>query len=102
MRSRISYLDVMPYIQADATEKRYQAKKKILDTELSDQAKKVMAIKLKQSRYMRYREAALYYCLGMSNIKRLAKESGATLHVGKCVLIDTEIFEKYIDSFRDE
>ncbi|SKC04277.1 hypothetical protein SAMN06296386_11528 [Lachnospiraceae bacterium] len=58
--------------------------------------------RMKQSKYMRYREAKIYYCLGLSTVKKLAKEAGATIHVGKCVLIDTEIFEKYLDTFRDE
>lgn len=70
--------------------------------EASDMVKQIKATKAKQSKYMRYREARLYYCLGLNTIQRLAKEAGATIRIGRCVLIDTEIFEKYLDSFRDE
>jgi hypothetical protein len=102
MRARKSYIDMLPPMGDELKAQRRREQKERLNMELSDSAKGIMAKRMKLNKYMRYREAALFYCLGVSNIKRLAKESGALLHVGKCVLIDTDIFEKYLDSFRDE
>ena len=102
MKARINYQDVMMYIQEQEKENRRLAKNWEKNTEASDMVKQIKATKAKQSKYMRYREARLYYCLGLNTIQRLAKEAGATIRIGRCVLIDTEIFEKYLDSFRDE
>ena len=90
------------YIQEQEKENRRLAKNQEKNTEASDMVKQIRATKAKQSKYMRYREAKFYYCLGLNTIQRLAKEAGATIRIGRCVLIDTEIFEKYLDSFRDE
>jgi hypothetical protein len=88
------------YIQEQEKENRRLSRTREKNIEASDRVKQVKATKAKQSKYMRYREAKVYYCLGMNTIQRLAKEAGATIRIGRCVLIDTEIFEKYIDSFR--
>ena len=102
MRARNSYIDMLPSMEDEMKALRRRDQKERLNMELSGRAKEIMAKRMKLSKYMRYREAALFYCLGVSNIKQLAKEAGATIRIGKCVLIDTEILEKYIDSFRQE
>lgn len=101
MRARKSYIDMVPLMEDEMKELRHRDQKKRLSAEMSGRAKEIMAKRIKLSKYMRYREAAMFYCLGESGIKQLAKEAGATIHIGKCVLIDTEILERYIDSFRD-
>ncbi|MCR4745877.1 MAG: hypothetical protein K5894_11715 [Lachnospiraceae bacterium] len=91
------------YIQEQEKENRRLAKKKAKDEEITSQARKVMETRKKvHSKYMRLREAKVYYCLGANTIQRLAKEAKATIRIGRCVLIDTEILEKYIDSFRED
>lgn len=103
MRARINYQDMVTYIREQENKNRRLARKEEKDKQIVSQAKKAMVnLKKQQSKYMRIREAKEYYCLGITTIRRLAKEAGATIHIGKCLLIDTEIFEKYIDSFRDE
>ncbi len=102
MKARINYQDVMMYIQEQEKVNRKLASQKAKIPTLTESAKKVLSTKANQSKYMRYREAKTYYCLGLNTIQRLAKEAGATIRIGKCVLIDTEILDKYIDSFREE
>ena len=41
---------------------------------------------------LRYPEAKEYYCLGMSTLKKVAKEAGAIIHLGKIALVDTEMW----------
>ena len=103
MRARINYQDVVTYMREQENKNRRLARKEERDKESVSQAKKAMVNPQKQqSKYMRIREAKEYYCFGITTIRKLAKEAGATIHIGKCLLIDTEIFENYIDSFRDE
>ena len=53
-----------------------------------------------KKRFVRYKEGAMLYDLCQSTFERRAKEAGATYKIGKVVLVDCEIFEKYLDSFR--
>lgn len=50
------------YIQEQEKENRRLAKNREKNTEASDMVKQIKATKAKQSKYMRYREARLYYC----------------------------------------
>lgn len=54
-----------------------------------------------QKSFITYREGCDYYDLTEEVMTRLAKEVGATIRIGRIVMIDTEILDKYIDSFRD-
>lgn len=54
-----------------------------------------------QKSFVTYREGCDYYDLTEKVMTRLAKEAGATIRIGRIVMIDTEILDKYIDSFRD-
>lgn len=42
----------------------------------------------------------MLYGLCQSTFEKRAKEAGATYKVGKAVIVDCEIFEKYLESFR--
>ena len=52
-----------------------------------------------KKRFVRYKEGAKLYSLCQSTFEKRAKEAGATYKVGKAVLVDCEIFEKYLESF---
>lgn len=54
-----------------------------------------------QKSFVTYREGCDYYDLTEKVMTRLAKEAGATIRIGRIVMIDTDILDKYIDSFRD-
>ena len=46
-------------------------------------------------------EGAAIYGLGKTRIMTLAKEAGAVYKVGNSALINTEIFESYLEKFRE-
>ena len=101
MKARLTYQEVMAYIQEQEKEKQRLAKNQQKIAGISEKVQEVRNTKIRQSKYMRYREARAYYCLGMNTIQRLAKKAGATIRIGRIVMIDTEILNKYVDSFRD-
>ena len=51
-------------------------------------------------KFRRYKDGAVYYGVSQSIFERLAKEAGAIYKVNKVVLVNCEIFEKYLESFR--
>lgn len=53
-------------------------------------------------KFRRYKDGAEYYGFSKSVFERLAKEAGAIYKVKKVVLVNCEIFEKYLESFRLE
>lgn len=53
-----------------------------------------------KKRFVRYKEGCIIYSMGMNKFSELAKDAKAIYKVGKLVLVNTEIFEKYLDSFR--
>ena len=54
----------------------------------------------KKRRFARYDEAAEYYGLGLTRFKEIAKQAGAVIKINQTVLIDLEVFEAYIETFR--
>lgn len=53
-------------------------------------------------KFRRYKDGAEYYGFSKSVFERLAKDVGAIYKVNKVVLVNCEIFEKYLESFRLE
>ena len=54
----------------------------------------------RKKRFVRYKEGAKLYGLCQSTFEKRAKEAGATYKIGKAVIVDCEIFEEYLQSFR--
>lgn len=52
-------------------------------------------------KFVRYDEGAKKYSMGLSKFKIMAKEAKATYKVDKLVLVNCEIFEKYLETFRE-
>lgn len=50
--------------------------------------------------FVRYKEGAEMYGLCRKTFEIRAKEAGAVYKVGKAVLVNCEIFEKYLETFR--
>ena len=53
-----------------------------------------------RKRFVTYKQAAELYSMGMNRIQEHAKAAGATYKMGNKVLINTDIFEAYIEQFR--
>ena len=51
-------------------------------------------------KYVRYDEGAIKYSMGLSKFEKMAKEAKATYKVDKLVLVNCEIFEKYLETFK--
>lgn len=55
---------------------------------------------INKKRLVRYKEGAEMYSMGMNKFQTLAKEAGAILKIDRMVLVDLDVFDRYLDSFR--
>lgn len=59
------------------------------------ETKKVM------KKYVNATEGVIIYSLGKTRFMALAKEAGAVYKVGNSALVNTEIFEEYLEQFHE-
>lgn len=52
-------------------------------------------------KFVRYPEGAQRYSLGLTKFQELAKEAKAVYKIDKIALVNCEIFEKYLETFRE-
>ena len=50
--------------------------------------------------YVRYKEGAELYSMGLNTFRKLAIEAKAVYKVNKIALVNTKIFEEYLETFR--
>ena len=55
---------------------------------------------INRKRRVRYEEGAERYSMGMNKFQTLAKDAGAILKIDRMVLVDLDVFDKYLESFR--
>jgi len=51
-------------------------------------------------KFVRYAEGAKMYSMGLSKFQELAKDAKACYKVGQLVLVNTEILDEYLETFR--
>ena len=51
-------------------------------------------------KFVRYKDGAKMYSMGLTKFQELAKEAKACYKLGQLVLVNTEILDKYLESFR--
>ena len=56
--------------------------------------------KVEKKRLVRYKEGAEMYSRGMNKFQTLAKDAGAILKIDRMVLVDLDIFDQYLETFR--
>ena len=56
--------------------------------------------KVEKKRLVRYKEGAEMYSMGMNKFQTLAKDAGAILRIDRMVLVDLDIFDQYLETFR--
>ena len=56
--------------------------------------------KTEKKRFVRYKEGAELYSMSQPKFEQLAKDAGAVYKLNKLVLVNLDIFEKYLESFR--
>ncbi len=52
-------------------------------------------------KFVRYKEGAEKYSLGLTNVQELAKEAKAVYKIDGVALVNCEIFEKFLETFRE-
>lgn len=52
-------------------------------------------------KFVRYKEGAEKYSLGLTKFQELAKEAKAVYKIDGIALVNCEIFEKFLESFRE-
>lgn len=52
-------------------------------------------------KFVRYKEGADKYSIGLTKFQELAKEAHAIYKIDKIVLVNCEIFELYLETFRE-
>ena len=59
-----------------------------------------MADKRKNKRFVRYAEGAEMYSMGITKFQELAKEAHACYKVNQLVLVNLDILDEYLETFR--
>ena len=54
----------------------------------------------KRDKFVRYNEGAEIYHMGLSKFMQLAKDAKACYKVGQLVLVNTDIIDEYLETFR--
>ena len=57
-------------------------------------------IKKREKKFLRYKDAAEKYSIGMTKFQQMAKEARAVYKIDGLALVNCEIFERYLDGFR--
>lgn len=53
-----------------------------------------------RKKFVRYKDGAEIYSMCQSKFERMDREAKATYKLDKLVLVNTEIFERYLETFR--
>ena len=61
----------------------------------------VAATKLFIKKFVRYKEGVERYSIGLTKFQALAKEAKAVYKVDGIVLVNCDLFEKYLETFRE-
>ena len=51
-------------------------------------------------KYVRYKDGAEKYSICQSKFEKMAKDAKAVYKIGKVVLVNCEIFERYLETFK--
>lgn len=61
----------------------------------------VETTKQNAKKFLRYKEGAERYSLGLTKFQELAKEAKAVYKIDGIALVNCEIFEKFLETFRE-
>jgi hypothetical protein len=56
--------------------------------------------KIIEKKFVRYKEGAVIYSMSQSKFERMAKAAGAVYKLNKMVLVNCEVFEQFLETFR--
>lgn len=55
---------------------------------------------MNDKKFVRYKDGARMYSMGLTKFQELAKEANACYKLGQLVLVNTEILDEYLEKFR--
>lgn len=55
---------------------------------------------MNDKKFVRYKDGARMYSMGLTKFQELAKEANACYKLGQLVLVNTEILDEYLEQFR--
>ncbi len=67
---------------------------------MADSDKKIVKGKEIKKKFVRYKEGADLYSMSQSKFEQMAKDAGAVYKLNKLVLVNREVFDDYLESFR--
>jgi hypothetical protein len=67
---------------------------------MAEQKKQNLADPKMRKRFVTYKEASELYSMGLTRVQEHARSAGATYKMGNKVLVNTDIFEAYLEQFR--
>lgn len=59
-----------------------------------------LMVKSGEKRFVHYQEGAELYSMGLHTFEQIAKEAGAIYKIRRLVLVNLDIFDEYLDTFR--
>lgn len=59
-------------------------------------------VQIGRKKFVRYEEGARLYSMGLHTFLELAKDAGAVYHIKRVVLVNLDVVDEYLESFRDE
>ncbi|MDD3142488.1 MAG: DUF6462 family protein [Lachnospiraceae bacterium] len=59
-----------------------------------------MEADVKKKDFVRYEEGAERYSMSRCSFMKLAKDANAVIKINRITIVDTRIFENYLESFR--
>lgn len=67
---------------------------------ISEDAMESAAQNIFNRRYIRYKEGVIRYSVSIHTFQDMARDAGAVIKCKGVSLVDTTVFEEYLDSFR--
>lgn len=61
---------------------------------------KKVRVTSKNKRFVRYADGAEMYSMGLSKFQQLARDAGACYKLGQMVLVNLDILDEYLETFR--
>ena len=55
---------------------------------------------INKKRLVRYKEGAEMHSMGLNKFQTLSRDAGATLKIDRLVLVDLDILDQYLETFR--
>lgn len=80
-------------------EKSIESLAKLVELLENDGGNKERAELLKV-KFIRVKQAEVKYNIGKTRILEIAREAGAVIKIDRTVLIEVEVFDKYLETFR--